>query len=161
MISASSSSTFRAVRKLAVRPLVFLECHRTWPVLLSQRGYHAEGQTSEQRRQPPQPVPASSRMRPKKGQSLSDPSDDNPGRPRVPRNPHALSKKLTNLHARGRLDEAVLLLQSLPPVASNVKTWNTLLRLCMMEKRFKLGYKLFTHVCVPFVLNRLWRIILI
>ena len=55
----------------------------------------------------------------------------------------------------GRLDEAVDVLQNSPLDASNVTTWNTLLLHCMMDKRFKLGHKLFTDVRAPFVLNRL------
>jgi hypothetical protein len=50
------------------------------------------------------------------------------------------------------------MLQNSPLDASNVKTWNTLLLHCMTEKRFKLGYKLFTDVCVPFALAWGWRI---
>ena len=41
------------------------------------------------------------------------------------------------------------MLQNSPLDASNVVTWNTLLLHCMTEKRFKLGFKLFTDVRTP------------
>ena len=49
----------------------------------------------------------------------------------------------------GRLDEAVNVLQNSPLDASNVPTWNTVLLFCVMERRFKLGFKLYTDVRFP------------
>ena len=67
--------------------------------------------------------------------------------------PYILSQRLSHLVLQGKLDEAVTLLQNSPLDASNVKTWNTLLLHCMKNRRFKLGYKMFTDVSVPSALN--------
>ena len=156
MISASSSSTLRAARKLIAEPLVCLEHRRTWVAPLGQqqrRGYNTERPASEKsRRQPPQPVPTTTQSRrrlPKNSRVKPDSSDGNPGRPKRLLEPYVLSKRLTNLVSQGQLDEAVTMLQNSPLDASNVTTWNTLLLHCMTEKRFKLGRKLFTDVCTP------------
>lgn len=157
MISASSSSTLRAVRTLAVEPLVSFKHHRLWAVSVSQRSYHTETPASEQQpRRPPKPVPAKSKLGPRTGRPLSGSQVKikvKPGTPKKLLKPYDLSQRLTRLASEGQIDKAIDYLQSLPSDASNVKTWNTLLRLCMMEKRFKLGYTLFTHVRIPFALN--------
>ena len=79
----------------------------------------------------------------------TDPSNDTPERPKRLLEPYVLSKRLGNLASQGQLDEAVDMLQNSPLDASNVKTWNTVLLHCMMKKRFKMGYKLFTDVRLP------------
>ena len=162
MISASSSSTLRAARKLIAEPLVCLKHHRTWAASLDQqrrRGYNTERPASEKsRRQPPQPVPTktqSKRRLPQNSQVKADSPDGNPEGPKRLLEPYVLSKRLVSLASQGQLDEAVTKLQNSPLDASNVATWNTLLLRCMMEKRFKLGYKLFTDVHIPPVLKRL------
>ena len=166
MISASSS-TLRAARKLIVEPLVCLEHHRTWTASLSQlqqRSYHKGGPASEQQpRQPPHSVPTAPRLGPRTKRSSSNSQiktktpGGNPERPKRLLEPYVLSRRLTALASRGQLNDAVVMLQNSPSDATNVKTWNTLLLHCMMEKRFKLGYKLFTDVRVPFSLEWLWR----
>jgi len=87
-------------------------------------------------------------------QTKANSSGDISERPKRLLEPYVLSKRLIDLAGRGQLDEAVDLLQNSPLDASNVPTWNTLLLHCMMEKRFKLGHKLFTDVRAPFILNR-------
>ena len=155
MISVSSSSTLRAARKLFAEPVVCLEHRWTWTAS-QRRGYTTERPASEKpRRQPPQPVPTTTQLKPRtnppppKSQVKPNPSNGNQERPKWLLLPHVLSKRLTNLASQGQLDQAVDMLQSSPLDASNVATWNTLLLHCMMENRFKLGYKLFTDVRTP------------
>ena len=159
MISASSSSTFRAARKLIAEPLVCLEHHRTWAASLGQqqrRSYNTERPASaEPRRRPPQPVPSTARFRPRSDRLPQnskvkvDPSNGTPERPKRLLEPYVLSKRLVGLVSQGQLNKAVDMLQNSPLDASNVKTWNTMLLHCMMEKRFKTGYRLFTDVRPP------------
>lgn len=162
MISASSSSALRVARRLVVEPLVCLEHHRIWTASLSQqqqRGY-AEGPASEQPgRKPPQPVSTTSRLGPRKNRPLSNPKikTETPGgnseRPKKFLEPYVLSRRLIGLASQGRLYDAAAMLQNSPSNAPNVKTWNTLLLHCMKKKHFKLGFKLFTDVRLPFALG--------
>jgi len=69
-----------------------------------------------------------------------------------------LSKRLTNLILQGQLNQAVTMLRNSPADASNASTWNTLFLHCMMTKRFKLGYGMYTCVRVPPAPKRLRRI---
>lgn len=163
MIPVSSASTLRAARKLIAEPLVCLEHRRTWAASLGQqqrRSYSADKSTPEKpRRQPPQSIPATAQLEPRKNrfprnsQVKTDPSSDSPEKPKRLLDPYVLSQRLTKMASQGQLDEAVDMLQNSPLDASNVVTWNTLLLRCMTEKRFKLGYKLFTDVRAPLVPN--------
>ena len=123
-----------------------------------QRRNHTQGPASERpRRQAAQPIPTTARWKPRPHQRSTNPQvkANPPGRDlersKKLLEPYVLSRRLTDLVTQDRLDEAVDMLQNSPLDSSNVKTWNTLLRHCMMKKRFKLGYKLFTDVCVPFL----------
>ncbi|KAF9651168.1 hypothetical protein BDM02DRAFT_978609 [Thelephora ganbajun] len=155
-MTSASSSTFRAARKLIVDgPTVHFE--RRWTRALlhgnqHQRSYNTERPASEKpRRQPPQPVPTATQLKPRTNRFPQNPqikassTDDSEG-PKRFLEPYVLSKRLISLSSQGRLDEAVDMLQNSPLDASNVTTWNTLLLHCMMGKRFKLGYKLFTDM---------------
>ena len=165
MISASSS-TLRIAQKLIPEPIACLGHRWTWTALPGrqpQRSYSIKGPVSERpRRRHPQPVPTATQPNPRTNRFSSNPqvkansSSDVSERPKRRLEPYVLSKRIIDLAGRGRLDEAVDLLQNSPLDASNVPTWNTLLLHCMMEKRFKLGHKLFTDVCHLFVPNRLW-----
>ena len=163
MISASSSATFRAARKFIAEPLVCLEHRRPWAASLGQqrRSYNTERPASaEPRRRPSQPVPSTAQFRPRSNRLPQNskvktgPPDSAPESPKRLLEPYVLSKRLVNLASQGQLDEAVDMLQNSPLDASNVKTWNTVLLHCMMEKRFKLGFKLFTDVCTPLTPQR-------
>lgn len=151
MISASSSLTLKAARKLIAEPLLCYERHRTWASLSQQqRRYSTEGQPSvQQRRRPPRPILGS-----KTNRSLSNPKTEtktpgkNPKGPNVPLAPYSLSRRLIRLASQNKLDEAIVMLQNAPSDASNVKTWNTILLHCMVEERFQLGAKLFADVRV-------------
>jgi hypothetical protein len=164
MISASSSSTLRAARKLIAEPLACLEHHLTPSSSLGhqqKRSYNTERPTSEKpRRQPPQALPTTTQLKPRtnrfppNSQAKVKPSNDNPERPKRLLEPYVLSRRLANLATQGRLDEAVDMLQNSPLDASNVITWNTLLLHCMKDNRFKLGFKMFTDVRSPLALNR-------
>ena len=160
MISASSSQTLRAARKLIAEPLACLERRRTWATSLGhqqQRSYSTKGPASDKPRRRPQPVPTTTQSNPRTNRSSSNPqfnpSNDDPQGTKRLLEPYVLSKRLTNLADQGQLDEAVHMLQNSPLDASNVATWNTLLLHCMKEQRFKLGYKLFTDVRVPLALG--------
>jgi len=163
MISASSS-TLRIARKLTTEPIACIERRWTLAAPLGhqpQRSYSTNRPVSEKPRRRPQPVPGATRPNHRTNRVSSNPqvkgnsSGDILERPKRPLEPYVLSKRLTDLAERGRLDEAVDLLQNSPLDASNVPTWNTLLLRCMMEKRFKLGHKLFIDVRAPFILNPL------
>lgn len=158
MISASSS-TLRAARKLVAEPLACLEHRWTSATLLGhqqQRSYGTERPTSEKPRRRPQPTSTTTRLKPRTNQVSSNsqikdkPSNDNSDGEKRLLEPYVLSKRLTKLAEQGKLGEAVDMLQNSPLDASNVTTWNTVLLHCMMEKRFKLAYKLFTDVRPPY-----------
>ena len=159
MISVSSSSTLRAARKLFAEPVICLEHRWTWTAS-QKRGYTTERPASEKPcRQPPQPVPTTTQLRPRtnlsppESQVKPNPSNGNEEKPKRLLRPHVLSKRLSDLASQGQLDQAVDTLQNSPLDASNVATWNTILLHCMMENRFKLGYKLFTDVRIPLPLQ--------
>lgn len=164
MISASSSPTLRATRKLIAQPFACLEHRQTWAASLVQeqkRGYNTDRPASEKpRRQPPESFPTAARLKPlpdrlpRKYQVKAAPSDRDPEGPKRPLEPYVLSKRLTKLASQGKLDEAVDMLQNLPLDASNVATWNTVLLHCMTREQFKLGYKLFTDVRIPLAPKR-------
>jgi len=163
MISASSS-TLRAARKLAVEPIACLEhgwTRAASPSRQPQRSYNTERPTFGKPRRRPQPVPTATQPNPRTNRFSpnpkvkASPSSGDSEEPKRLLEPYVLSKRLTDMAERGQLDEAVHLLQNSPLDASNVPTWNTLLLQCVMQKRFKLGHKLFTDVRIPFVLNRL------
>lgn len=166
MIRASSSTTLKAARKHIVKSLICLEHHRAWAASLGrkqQRTYVTKTSGSEQQRgQPFQPVPTATQTGPRTDRSSSNPRvkpkspGGNPESQRMLR-PYVLSRRLTGLASRGQLDEAIVMLQNSPSDASNVKTWNTLLWLCMKNQRFKLGYKLFSDVRAPSVSHWLWK----
>jgi len=162
MISASSSSTLRAARKFITEPLICFEPRRTWVTSLGhqqRRGYNTEGPASDKpRRQSSQPIPTTTQLKPPNSKVNANLSGDDSERPKRLLEPYVLSRRLTNLTSQGRFDEAVDMLRTSPLDASNVVTWNTLMLHCMREKRFKLGYKLFTHVCAPSARNRWLRI---
>lgn len=162
MIPASSSSTLRAARKLVTEPLACLE--RRWTSSTSfgyqqQRSYSAKRPASGKSRRQPQSIPTTTQLKswtnrpPSNFRTKVNPLDDNPEGTKRPLEPYVLSKRLVDLANNRQLDEAVNMLQNSPLDASNVPTWNTLLLHCMKEKRFKLGYKLFTDVRV-LTLNR-------
>ena len=161
MISASSSSTLRTARKLVAEPLICLERHRTLVVSLNQqqrRDYYRERSTPENPPRQPQPVPTTTRLGTRKNRSFPNPqskvgsSDGKPEREKRFLEPYTLSQRLIRLASQDRLDDAVNMLQNSPLDASNVTTWNTILLQCMMKERFKLGFKSFTDVRVPFAL---------
>ena len=158
MISASSSSTLRAARRLVVEPLICLgnRQSRTEPLGPQKRQSHKTGTPVSERppRQPPQPVPKSTRLkpgssRPSAWKAKAKSPDDGRERPKKLLQPYELSTRLVKLASEGQLDEAIVMLQNSPLDASNVKTWNTLLLQCMKEERFKLGYKLYIDVRAP------------
>ncbi|KAJ3559185.1 hypothetical protein NM688_g495 [Phlebia brevispora] len=60
--------------------------------------------------------------------------------------PSELSERLKKLAAQGRLDDAVTMLKNAPLDAQNAIVWNTLLVLCMKERRFKLAYQMYTDM---------------
>ena len=160
MISASSS-TLRAARKLVAEPLVCLE--QRWTSTTSfghqQRNYDTGRPASEKPRRQPHPIPTTTQLKPRKDKLPSNsrvkanPSNANPEGTKRLLEPYVLSQRLTNLAKQGQLDEAVDMLRNSPLDASNVATWNTLLLHCMMEKRFKLGHKVFADVRAPFTPN--------
>ncbi|KAF9247042.1 hypothetical protein BU15DRAFT_57966 [Melanogaster broomeanus] len=60
--------------------------------------------------------------------------------------PYDLALQLKQLCASGNLDGAIERLQSVPRDAQNIAVWNTMLSLCMSEKKFQLAYTLFTDM---------------
>ena len=61
--------------------------------------------------------------------------------------PHVLSQRIKKLCDRGKLDDAVSLLQNSPLVAQNTPVWNTLIWETMKVQRYKLAYTLYIDVC--------------
>lgn len=150
----SSSSTLRAARKLITEPLVCVERYRTFATSRGHqpRSHNTERPASEKPHRNPQPAPATTQLKtrinrlPQNSQSKANPSNGDPEREKRLLEPYVLSQRLVKLATQGQLDEAVHMLQNSPLDASNVATWNTILLHCMMEERFKLGYKLFVDV---------------
>jgi hypothetical protein len=167
MISASSS-TLRAARKLIAEPIACLEYRWTRTTSLGhqqQRSYNTERPASEKpRRRLPQSIPTTrqSEVRenrfPSHTRAKVKSPNENSEKPKRLLEPYVLSQRLTDLATRGRLDEAVDMLQNSPLDASNVATWNTVLLHCMVEKRFKLGYKLFIDVRAALPRNWSWGV---
>ncbi|KIK97870.1 hypothetical protein PAXRUDRAFT_135440 [Paxillus rubicundulus Ve08.2h10] len=60
--------------------------------------------------------------------------------------PYDLALQLKQLCAQDNLDGAVERLQSVPRDAQNTAVWNTMLSLCMSQRRFQLAYTLFTDM---------------
>lgn len=168
MISASSSSILRTARKLIAEPVACLEPRWTRTTSLGhqqQRSYNTERPASEKpRRRLPQSVPTTrqSEVRenrfPSHTRAKVKPPNENSEKTKRLLEPYVLSQRLTDLATRGRLDEAVDMLQNSPLDASNVATWNTVLLHCMVEKRFKLGYKLFIDVRAALPRNWSWGV---
>lgn len=82
------------------------------------------------------------------------PTDQEGGR-RLLRPPE-LARRLQALAARGLVDDAAEMLQNAPLDAQNLVVWNTMIKLAMEARKFKLGYSLYTDVSLTSVCGSLY-----